>query len=83
MCNMLDFMTIDTFLQPAINCLVTYSKDFRLLHGVLLGEVRRKHLEELFLDQRMTDFRLYQWIYVGTKICCTKKSRIVFAVQNI
>ena len=48
MCNMLDFMAINTFLQPAINCLVTYSKDFRLLHGVLLGEVRRKHFEELF-----------------------------------
>ena len=45
MCNMLDFMAIDTFLQPAINCLVTYPKDFRLLHSVLLREVRRKILK--------------------------------------
>ena len=45
MCNMLDFMAIDTFLQPAINCLVTYSKDLSLLHSVLLGEVRRNILK--------------------------------------
>ena len=45
MCNMLDFMATDTFLQPAINCLVTYSKDLSLLHGVLLGKVRRNILK--------------------------------------
>ena len=37
MCNMLNIMAIDTFLKPAINRLLTYSKDFRLFHGVLLG----------------------------------------------
>ena len=45
MCNMLDFTAMDTFLQPAINCLVTYSKDFRLTDCVLLGKVRRNILK--------------------------------------
>ena len=40
MCNMLDFMAIDTFLKPAINRLVTNPKDFRLTDSILLGEVR-------------------------------------------
>ena len=38
------------FLQPTINSLIAYPKDFGLLHGVLLSEVSGKHLEELALE---------------------------------
>ena len=54
--NSLQITTIDEFGQPVVQRLDVDSKDLCLLHGVLFGKVRRKHLEELFLDQSMTDF---------------------------
>ena len=36
---------LNCFFEPILHRSHIYSKDFRLLHGVLLGEVRRKHLE--------------------------------------
>ena len=56
MCNSLDMSGFCKLLKPFTHGASGNPKDFRLLHGVLLGEVRRKHFEELFLDQRMTNF---------------------------
>lgn len=47
-CNILNITGVGKFLQPSIYGLISYSKDFCGLYGILLGEVRRKHLEELF-----------------------------------
>ena len=55
MCNMLNLTGVDEFLQPSIYGLISYPKDLSRLYGVLLGEVRRKHLEELFLDQTLSE----------------------------
>lgn len=54
--NSLDMSGFCKLLKPFTHGASSNPKDLSLLHGVLLGEVRRKHLEELFLDQRMTDF---------------------------
>ena len=50
---MLNFIAINAFLQPTINSLIAYPKDFGLLHGVLLSEVSGKHLEELALEHNL------------------------------
>lgn len=45
MCNTQNIIRLYKFIKPLIKCVQSNPKDFRLLHGVLLREVRRKHVE--------------------------------------
>ena len=41
---------LNCFFEPIFHRPYAHSKDFRLLHGILFGQVRGKHLEELTLE---------------------------------
>ena len=47
---MQNIIRLCVFCQPIIHRFYAHSKDLRLLNGVLLSEVRGKHLEELLLQ---------------------------------
>ena len=54
--NSLNMCGFRKLLKPFTHGALGDPKDFRALNRVLFGEVRGKHLEELFLDQTLTDF---------------------------
>ena len=55
---------LNCFFEPILHRSHIYSKDFCLLHGILLGEVRRKHLEELFVGSAYGQFLLESLLHL-------------------
>ena len=58
--NSLNFIMLNHFIEPSFHRSCGYSENVSLLDGILLGEVLRKHLEELTLEHIATNLTYWR-----------------------